>query len=159
MLRVLITGMSGTGKTSALEMLGERGHRIVDTDTDEWSRWTTDRDGSSDWIWREDAMTELLTGHTEGKLFVSGCKTNQVNFYHLFEHIALLSAPVEIMLERITSRSNNPYGKSAEEREAIIENHAFVEPLLRRSATVEIDTSTALDEVVRRLDDLAAPRS
>ena len=50
MSKVLVTGMSGTGKSAALQMLGERGHRVVDTDTDAWSHWVTLPDGSSDWV-------------------------------------------------------------------------------------------------------------
>ncbi|MBD2867843.1 AAA family ATPase [Paenibacillus arenilitoris] len=78
---ILVTGMSGTGKTTALEKLAERGHRTVDTDSDEWSHWVRLPDGSDDWVWREDAIKELLTGHREGKLFVAGCKSNQGIFY------------------------------------------------------------------------------
>ena len=50
MSKVLVTGMSGTGKPAALQMLGERGHRVVDTDADAWSHWVTLPDGSSDWV-------------------------------------------------------------------------------------------------------------
>jgi hypothetical protein len=77
MPKVLVTGMSGTGKSAALPMLGERGHRVVDTDTDQWSHWVTLPDGSQDWIWREDAITALLASHQHGHLFVAGCKINQ----------------------------------------------------------------------------------
>jgi dephospho-CoA kinase len=31
---VLVTGMSGTGKATVLQVLGARGYRVVDTDTD-----------------------------------------------------------------------------------------------------------------------------
>ena len=47
MPKVLITGMSGTGTSAALKVLGERGHRVVDTDTDQWSHWVTSPDGSA----------------------------------------------------------------------------------------------------------------
>ncbi|RJO79884.1 shikimate kinase [Nocardia panacis] len=156
MPKVLVTGMSGTGKSTVLEKLGENGHRVVDTDTDAWCRWVTEDDGDTDWIWREDAITELLDGHREGKLFVSGCKSNQYKFYKSFDHVVLLSAPEQVMLERIAQRSNNPYGKSKQEREMILEHRALVEPLLRRAATVEIDTSVPVDEVVRQLEQLTA---
>jgi dephospho-CoA kinase len=46
MSKVLVTGMSGTGKSTALRLLGLRGHRVVDTDTGQWSRWVTLADGS-----------------------------------------------------------------------------------------------------------------
>jgi shikimate kinase len=156
--RVLITGMSGTGKSSALIMLGERGHRVVDTDSDEWSEWVTLPDGSRDWIWREGAIRDLLIHHREGALFVAGCKTNQRKFYPLFDHVVLLSAPAEVILARIAVRTNNPYGKSEEERVQILGYLAKVEPRLRASATDEIDASLPLHEVVDKLEELSGIR-
>lgn len=150
MSKVLITGMSGTGKSSALRLLAARGRQTVDTDTDEWSHWVVLPDGSSDWIWREDAMSDLLRRHQN--LFVAGCKTNQGRFYGAFDHIALLSAPVDLLLTRIAARSDNPYGKTAAEREMILGHVAEVEPLLRASATIEIDASAPLEDVVRQLE-------
>jgi dephospho-CoA kinase len=155
MPKVLVTGMSGTGKSSALRMLAERGHRVVDTDTDEWSHWVILADGSRDWIWREDAIANLLAGHRSGALFVSGCKTNQGRFYPQFDHVALLSAPAEVLLGRIAARNDNPYGKSAAERALILWHVAEVEPRLRASASIEIDASAPLSEVVRQLESLS----
>ncbi|MGH3840656.1 MAG: hypothetical protein ACRDS0_04290 [Pseudonocardiaceae bacterium] len=86
MVRVLVTGMSGTGKSTALRALGQRGHRVVDTDSDEWCYWVTLPDGSR--------------------------------------------------------------------RETILGYLAAVEPLLRSSATLEIDASAPPEDVVQRLDDL-----
>jgi predicted ATPase len=39
MKRVLITGMSGTGKSSVIQELAARGYRAHDLDTPEWSEW------------------------------------------------------------------------------------------------------------------------
>lgn len=39
MVRLLITGMSGVGKSSVLEQLGERGYPVIDTD---YGPWTTE---------------------------------------------------------------------------------------------------------------------
>jgi shikimate kinase len=153
--KILVTGMSGTGKSSALQALGDRGHRVVDTDTDEWSRWVTLEDGSRDWVWREEAIEQLLAGHGQGTLYVAGCKTNQGRFYDRFDHVALLSAPLDVLLARIDVRSNNPYGKTPEERELIAHHLETVEPLLRATATLEIDASRPLEQVVRELEDLA----
>ncbi len=153
-MRVLVTGMAGTGKSTALRELGRRGHRVVDTDSDAWSRWITESDGSTDWVWREDAMTELLTGHQQGKLFVAGCKSNQGEFYQWFEHVVLLSAPADVLLARIASRTENPYGKNSEERSEILYHLAEIEPRLRSSATVEIDATAPLEDVVEQLEHL-----
>lgn len=150
MAKVLITGMSGTGKSTILEMLGARGHRTVDTDTDRWSHWVTLPDGSSDWIWREQAIADLLAGH----LFVAGCKSNQGRFYPQFDHIVLLSTPTDVLLARIAARTNNPYGKRPQERAAILEYLAVVEPQLRATATIEIDASAPIDKVVEQIESL-----
>jgi shikimate kinase len=149
-VKVLVTGMSGTGKSSALAGLAALGHRTVDTDTDRWSHWV-----GGDWVWREDAMTELLTGHREGALFVSGCKTNQGRFYPLFDHVVLLSAPADVLMARVTARTTNPYGRRPEQRAEILANLAAVEPLLRATATHELDATAPLGDVVQGLHRIA----
>ena len=156
MAKVLVTGMSGTGKSAALVALGGRGHRVVDTDTDDWSRWATDetaRRNGSGWS----RIAELLARHGGGHLFVAGCRSNQGQFHGRFDAVVLLSAPVDVMLARIEQRTDNPFGKSTAERERVLGDLAAVEPLLRRAATAEIDTSEApIEEVVRRLEEVAA---
>jgi shikimate kinase len=126
----------------------------VDTDTDVWSHWVTLPDGSTDWVWRQRAITDLLTGHDRGHLFLAGCKTNQEMFYPLLDHVVLLSAPAEVLLARIAERTGNPYGKSPEERAAVLHHLATVEPLLRASASVEIDATAPVERVVQQLEDL-----
>ena len=146
--------MSGTGKSASLDLLRTRGYRTVDTDTDEWSEWITQSDGSPDWIWRERAIASLLDEHENGQLYVAGCKTNQGKFYSRFDHVVLLSAPADIILERVTNRTTNQYGKSQEERAQIVNYLADIEPRLRATATMEIDASAPLLDVVDQLERL-----
>ncbi len=150
MRRVLVTGMSGTGKSSALAELGRRGYRVVDTDRPGWTEWveSSEEIGGGEQLWVEDRMDELL-GSADGRaLFVSGCVRNQVKFYDRFEAVVLLSAPAEVILERIVNRTTNEYGKTAAQRELILHHLGTVEPLLRAACTHELDASRALDEVV-----------
>jgi dephospho-CoA kinase len=35
---ILVTGMSGAGKSTALAQLARRGHLVVDTDEGDWTR-------------------------------------------------------------------------------------------------------------------------
>ena len=96
----------------------------------------------------------MLASHRHGHLFVAGCKTNQRKFYPHFDHIALLSAPADVLLARIAARTSNPYGKHPAERAQIMRDLAEVEPLLRTTATIEIDASAPLSQVVRHLENL-----
>ena len=152
---ILITGMSGTGKSTALQVLADRGYRVVDTDDDRWSELVTLPDGSLDWVWREDAIRNLLDEPRDGTLFIAGCKSNQGVFYPRFDQVVLLSAPADVLLARIDARDNNPSGKRPEERELVLHHLAEVEPLLRATATVEIDASAPIATVVEQLAALA----
>ena len=147
MKRVLITGMSGTGKSAVIRELASRGHAAHDLDTPEWSEWIdaarsddlTPIQGK-DWVWRESRVRELLSGAHEGMLFIGGCAENMSRIFPLIDCIILLSAPVETIVERLAARSPSGYGHAADERRKVVELIATIEPLLRKSADREIDT-------------------
>lgn len=147
MRRVLVTGMSGTGKSSVLAELARRGFRVVETDEPGWSEWAAEGDRR----WLVEPMDALLREEGEGTLFVSGCVTNQGDFYDRFDEVVLLSAPAEVLLRRIGGRTTNDYGSDPAERERILRELEWVEPLLRATCTREIDAGLPLDEVVDRL--------
>ncbi|WP_263119910.1 AAA family ATPase [Cellulomonas sp. RIT-PI-Y] len=144
MARVLLTGMSGAGKSTLLEELARRGRLTVDTDDDGWTL-----PGS---VWDEDRMSELLGRHDD--VVVSGTVANQGRFYDRFDHVVLLSAPVEVLIERVATRTNNPYGRSADQQAEIRQYVVDVEPLLRRGATVELDGRLPVGELTDAIEAL-----
>jgi len=162
-IKVLITGMSGVGKSSVITALAKEGLRAIDLDEDGWSVWVpctgnpTGAKPGYDWLWHEPKLTDLLADHKEGALFLSGCAPNMGKFRSKFDHVVLLSAPIELLLHRVTERQGNPYGKTAEEARQIAANLKEFEPVLRRASTHEIDASQRLEKVVA--DVLAAARS
>jgi dephospho-CoA kinase len=141
--RILLTGMSATGKSSVVKELRERGYKAVDTDD---GFCEVQADGRQ--LWRHDAIHELLAVEDADVLFVAGCEENQGTFHPQFDHIVLLSAPLETMVERLETRTNNPYGKSPIEFDRFLEDVETVEPLLRRAADHEVRTDAPLDDVV-----------
>lgn len=156
MTNVLVTGMSGTGKSTVLVELGQRGHRVVDTDYSGWTEDVTSQDGSGpERLWREDRMTALLADDGGNCLFVSGCVSNQGKFYDQFDAVVLLSLPLDVLLARVAARANNPYGKDPTERGRILADLHTVEPLLRATATAEISTDQPLHHVVDAVEALA----
>lgn len=158
MKRVLITGMSGTGKSSVIQELSARGFKAVDTDYDGLSVLVdapadelTGLEPGQDWMWQEARIQELLSTVDAEVLFVSGCSPNQGKFYPQFEHIILLTAPAGVIVQRLASRTNNPYGKHPEEVARVLALQRTIEPLLRKSANLEIDTSISLAQVVDKV--------
>ena len=153
---VLVTGMSGTGKSAALAELARRGHRVVDTDYGAYSEEVPcSKAGGREQLWREDRIEALLNGYHDEVLFISGCVSNQGKFYPRFDAVVLLTAPANVILERVARRESNAFGKRDAERDRILDDLAKVEPLLRAGATAEIDTRTPLDEVVDALEKIA----
>lgn len=165
MKRILVTGMSGTGKSTITAELAARGYKAVDADCDEYSEWAecaSDDDAlgppveaGRDWVWRETAIQDLLSTEDAETLYLSGCAENMRMFLPQFDHIVLLSAPVDVIVARLRARTNNPYGKRPEEVARVLDLTRSVEPLLRRVADCEIDTSADLTVVVEKLLRLA----
>ncbi len=129
MARVLLTGMSGAGKSTLLGAVASRGYRTVDTDNDGWEL--------AEAKWDEPRMSALLAENPT--IAVSGTVENQGRFYDRFEHVVYLCAPLDVLLDRVRVRTNNPYGKQPEQQADIVRYVAEVEPLIRRGATVELD--------------------
>ena len=139
---VLLTGMSGAGKSTVLTELGRRGHAVVDTDVGGWTV------GDGEPLWDLPRMTALLDAHPGGHLFLAGTVANQGALYPRLDAVVLLTAPVEVLLARVAVRTTNDYGKSADERARIVRDTAEVEPLLRRGADLVVDTRAPLTDVV-----------
>jgi shikimate kinase len=96
-------------------------------------------------------MQDLLSAENTNLLFVSGCAENMSKFFPQFDLIVLLSAPASVIVERLHTRTTNQYGKRPEEVARVLSLMESVEPLLRRAAGYEIDTSAPLEEVVATL--------
>jgi shikimate kinase len=129
--------MSGAGKTTVLEAVASRGYVTVDTDYDGWTL--------ANGLWDEARMEALLARHST--IAVSGTVENQVRFYGTFDDVVLLSAPTEVLLKRVRTRTNNPYGRTPQHRAQIRRYVRDVEPLLRRRATVELDGRRPVEEL------------
>lgn len=152
MKRILITGMSATGKSTLTAALAAGGHHAVDLDHPDYSEYRDLGEGE-EWVWREDRVASLLTDAAPptshvSPLFISGCARNMSQFYPQLDAIILLAAPPETLIERLRTRTTNNYGKTPEELAAVLENQRTVEPLLRRIATLELDARAPVDDLL-----------
>ena len=161
MSRVLLTGMAGTGKSTALAELGRRGYRVVDTNHPGWREYRkyvapVDDLHRGEFLWVEERMTQLLDADDRRSLFVAGGARNQSKFYERFDAVVLLTAPADVMLDRVARRTTNDYGKTALERAEMLADLAEVEPLLREACTHELDATRPLADIVADLIAIAS---
>jgi shikimate kinase len=153
MQRVLLTGMSGTGKSTVIGRLAALGYKAVDLDYGGWTEERPSDDGTES-LWIEDRVAALLSSEDADILFISGAARNQTKFYRQFDHVVLLSASTSVITERLRTRTNNPYGKDPAELAEVVRLKATIEPALRRAADLEIDTSVPVDAVVQQILEL-----
>ena len=135
-MRVLLTGMSGTGKSTLVHELRRRGLAAYDADEDGFS----EPRGHGRWGWRRDVVARLLADHGEGLLFFAGCSEEQADLP--FDFRVLLTAPEPVLVSRLSVRTDNPYGQTAAELAQVLGDRDEIEPLLVRSADLVL-TSTA----------------
>jgi hypothetical protein len=110
--------------------------------------------GDLDWVWNEERLQALLAADDDRDLIVAGTSQNQGKFYPYFNDIVLLSAPVEVIMDRLNRRASNPYGTTPRTQARVLEHIETVEPLLRAGAGHEIDTNRPLADVVGQVLEL-----
>ena len=154
--KVLVTGMSGTGKSAVLEALADRGWRRVDADEDGLVDEYPDRTD----LRVPELEAILRQPRNDRPLAVAATGEGQDRLYPLVDHVVLLTAPWPVLEERLLSRTSNSFGKDPGELERVRADLEAYEPLLRRGADLVLDTSRVpLEEVADRIDVLATSRA
>jgi broad-specificity NMP kinase len=102
-MRVLLTGMSGAGKSALVRELRRRGYAAYDADDDGFSEPRDD----GRWGRRSDAVASLLVQVAEGELlFFAGCSEEQIEMP--FDYRVLLTLPQDEMVMRLRTRTSTP---------------------------------------------------
>ncbi len=155
-MRVLITGMSGAGKSSLVLELRKRGYVAYDADDDGFSEPRQ----NGRWGWRAEQVAELLARSQGQLLFFGGCSEEQAELP--FDYRVLLTAPECVLIERLRTRTSNPYGTDAQQLSQVLTDLAEIEPLIRESADLVLTTTEPIarvaDDLLLRIADLHHPR-
>ena len=144
-MRVLVTGMSGAGKSTLVQELRRRGHAAYDADDDGFSEPRED----GRWGWRVDRVSKLLAADRDRPLFFAGCSEEQAVLP--FDLRVLLTAPRSVLIERLRTRTTNAYGRDEAQLAQVLSDLDQVEPLLRDSADVLLETTRPPAELADRV--------
>lgn len=101
----LISGLPGTGKTSVCNELQKRGFKAIDADR-AFSMQT-----ENGWIWRDKDINRVLSDQTTDTLFICGSASNRDEYAHRFAKIFILYVDNNTLKTRLTTRTNNNFGK------------------------------------------------
>jgi GTPase SAR1 family protein len=144
-MRVLLTGMSGVGKSALVEELRRRGFEAYDADDDGFSEPRED----GRWGWQADRVAELLARHPPRLLFFAGCSEEQADLP--FDYRVLLTVPEDVLVDRLRTRTSNAYGRGPRELAQVLADRDEIEPLLRRSADLVLTATTLPGELAERV--------
>lgn len=160
-MRVLITGRSGSGKSTICKELKLHGYNSFDSDhvqgLADWIDPRTDNitnvdytkpidTAQAEWRWNRSVLTKLL--ETPGDIFLCGSADNELELHGLFNKVFVLTLPPETQRQRILSRTEHDYGKLPKMQEKILaEQTKFVADAINLGAK-PIDASSSPTKIV-----------
>lgn len=145
MVKVLLTGMSGVGKSTILKQISKSYSYSIDLDYDGWIHMD---DMSNDRKMDTNRIINYIQKYNDEDIFFSGTTINQKEIYPYLDFIITLTAPIEIMHERILSRENNSFGKSNHDWEKIKNDKREFEQLIMKSSDFVISTDKIANDIV-----------
>ena len=165
MAKYLITGVAGTGKSSAAKELQKRGLAAYDADAgfsyyankETGERVVRPANPTLEWydthhrVFSESVLNNLFKKHRGETLFICSITANQAKFYGDFDKIFLLTAPDEIIIERLKTRTNNPFGKHPVEQYRVLSGHEVFDSELKAFGAISIDSIQSIEKVVDQI--------
>ncbi len=164
-MKIFITGISGTGKTTVGRKLKEKGFSIIDIDEDHLCHWYNKETGAvvdykaelnkefiSDHIWMCDIqqLKELIDVSSK-PVFIVGMPENINEIISLSDKIILLRCSPETFISRILEREDNDFGKDESAQKEILETYSLFEDKMSKLGAISLDTENSIDEVVKKV--------
>jgi len=161
-MKIFITGIAGTGKTTVLSELQKHGYVVIDLDATGICIWKnivtgeiteyglTGRDqkwfSENGWYCNIDTLKKLLSCIREDKdVFVAGVSENIEDVVVEFDKVFFLNASDNEIKKRLTNRTNNHFGKKEDEQEAILSWRA--ELMSKIKNFIEVDANKTPAEI------------
>lgn len=165
-MKILITGMSGVGKTTTLAELQKQGYLVIDADATGMCIWKNHKtkekveygpDGrNAEWLaehgWYCDIpqFKSFLSHIRKDKhVFVSGLAENIAEFSKIFDKVFVLELEKELIAERLNKRTNNHFAKKKDEQDYIFNSQ---DNLIKNiENTIKINTNVSPEKVAEHI--------
>ena len=170
-MKALITGIAGTGKSTIIKALNERGivsldlHDVPDLffwqdkETKAKIKYTPVQ--SRDWFNTVDRLCdinrlkEILSQYKDIVMAGTTSGSNQRDFLSLFDKVILLQCNPQTLIHRMETRINKSgHGKTNAEQEDNIEWQKEFDPLLISQGAIPVNTEGDIDEVVDKITEV-----
>ncbi len=162
-----VTGISGAGKSSVKKELLKRGFTAFDIDEDRLASYfhnitgektpntLTATERTPEWrknhTWKLPRQTveKLLKASDGNKVFLCGVTANDADeLWDLFDKVFALTISDEVLKHRILNRTNNDFGKSFHEMEALLNWQKTASEDYKKLNAVLIDSTKSVEIVV-----------
>jgi shikimate kinase len=158
--------MSGVGKSTVIAELAARGYQAVDTDEDGLSELvsvpldepTGLEPGQGLGLAGGPLSGRCWPRRMRGVLFLGGCSPNQGMLLPVLDSVVLLTAPADVIVERLATRTTNPTASARGGRPGAGAAGDDRAASLRRGADHVVDTDAPLDRVVETVFRLVGER-
>jgi hypothetical protein len=167
MSAVLITGLSGAGKSTIAGVLARRGLTSIDADEDPLLARSVDYDGNvvedesvpdfawlarHSWAWDPGRLDEVIAAAGPATLYVCGGADNQLELADRFTAMFLLEMDEPTMLARLDAPSrDNEWGRIGDTREYLRRRLPGHQARLRAFGAIPIDARQPLGQVVNAI--------
>ncbi|MFA6601454.1 MAG: hypothetical protein WCT02_01145 [Candidatus Paceibacterota bacterium] len=167
-MKVLITGIAGSGKTTIISELKKSGYSAIDLDGSGVCTWINKKSGKEavykegagrEWIeehrWQvvTPRLIDLLKTYSDNEHVFIGGKIARIQvkeIYEIFDIVYLLKPDDSVIDNRLSSRTSNisNFAKKESERLAIIKNrHEFEKACLEAGAILVNNNGTIKDVI------------
>ena len=161
---ILITGVSGSGKSEVSRQLKSLGHETYDMDSiedlcvmvDKKTGLPTPYDNGNDlekiqkmnWLYKKDRLADFIANQKNETAFYCGFPNNLQEILPLFTKIILLTASPDNIRQRLVSRTDNGFGKSVEVQNHILNGKDKLERELQEKGAFTVSTDASVIDVM-----------
>ena len=169
---ILVTGISGSGKSFACDELRKRGYKAYDIENmhglfsiinkatgkkaHDYDKHNLECVKQHDWICNKSKLQELVGRNAKeivfgNVVFYCGTASNIDELLHLFDKIFLLKATPETICQRLSTRKSNDFGRTSEVQDWVFGWKEWWENHMIEKGAIVIDANRDIKEVTAEI--------